>query len=70
MFKITITEIPSPIAPRPIAPRQLEIGEVAELPLIQPVERYSQTVDAINLPAVMAAVNRQPRRKRSPNIKA
>lgn len=60
MFKITITEIPNPLPPR-----QLQIGEEAELQLIQPVERYSQTVDAINLPAVMAAVNRQPRKKRT-----
>jgi hypothetical protein len=60
MFKITITEIPNPLPPR-----QLEIAEAPEFVLTQPVERYQQTVDSLDLSAVMAAVNRKPRKRRT-----
>lgn len=60
MYKIVITELPPPIHLK-----QPEFGEEAPLPLTQAVERYSQTVDVLDILAVMAAVNRKPRKRRT-----
>ena len=34
------------------------------------IERYRQTVDVLDLKAVMAAVNKTPRKPRTPKVKA
>lgn len=51
MFKVTIEEIPPPAQPPG--------GESGE-----PIKRYEQVVDTIDMRAVMAAVNTPPRVKR------
>jgi hypothetical protein len=56
MFKIVITE-------------WTPASQSDERPVPEVMERYSQSVDAIDLPKIIAAVNSKPRKPRAPNAK-
>lgn len=62
MFKVSVSEISAPTTESPVS-------EVPQMYHWQ-VVRYEQTVDALDMNALIAAVNRKPRKPRVPKAKA